>query len=64
MGGSHSQLLDHVAAVKDNGLLGADIDFKLARSSGPESKQATKESHFDELQVSICKARPSIHSFQ
>ena len=57
VGGYHSDLLEHIAAVKGNGLFGPDIDFKLAKSQGPESKLATKESHFDILQVTICKVR-------
>ena len=57
LGGSHENLTKHIEAVKDNGLFGAEIDFKLAKSSGPESYLAIKESHFDTLQITICKVK-------
>lgn len=55
VGGNHKALLAHIQDVMLCPAFGSDIDFKLARSTGPDSAKATAESHFDSLQVSICK---------
>ena len=51
-------LHEHIAAVQQHPLLGTDIDFKLAVSPGPRSAQATAETGFSTLTVSLCKVRP------
>lgn len=64
VGGTHKSLEEHIEAVKENHLLGADIDFKLAKSLGPESELAIRESHFDSLQVTVCKVlRPDFATY-
>ena len=51
-------LHEHIAAVQQHPLLGADIDFKLAVSPGPRSAAATAETGFSTLTVALCKVRP------
>jgi len=58
VGGDHQDLLAHIQAVQLCPSFGNDIDFKLARSAGAESPLATRESHFDSLQITICKVSP------
>lgn len=55
VGGRHTALLEHISAVEQHPSLGKDIDFKLARSSGPLNDTAVRESGFNGLQVSLCK---------
>ena len=55
VGGDHAALEDHIRAVDSHPLLGGDIDFKLARSSGPLNQDAIRESNFDRLRVVTCK---------
>lgn len=45
----------HIKAVRAHSLLGNEIDFKLAPSSGPRSPQAAEETGFTCLSVTLCK---------
>lgn len=51
-------LREHIAAVRAHPLLAsADIDFKVAESSGAASEGTLVESGFEGLRVAVCKVR-------
>eukprot|EP00873_Tetraselmis_striata_P040549 jgi/Tetstr1/460813/TSEL_000567.t1 len=55
LGGALSRLQEHIQAVKTHPVVaGVDIDFKLAPFNGPVSKQASQETGFQDLNVTVC----------
>eukprot|EP00873_Tetraselmis_striata_P040551 jgi/Tetstr1/460815/TSEL_000569.t1 len=55
LGGALSRLQEHIEAVKTHPVVaGVDIDFKLAPFNGPVSKQASQETGFQDLKVTVC----------